>query len=158
MKSVLFSLLVAVIILSGCSPKENDSADMATDEPAIEVSVPLEGAWRMRSRITYENGLPVDTVNMGENFTQVKMYVDGSVMWSQMTPKDSAKWYGYGTYMVQDGGLIEMMEYGSDEFMVFLQTQNRFEFELIIEDDSYTQLGRDSLGLIANSEIYRRVN
>ena len=158
MKSVLCGLLVAVIILSGCSPKENDTADMVIDEPTIEVRGPLEGAWRMRSRITYEKGMPVDTVNISEIFTQVKMYVDGSVMWSQMTPKDSAKWYGYGTYMVQDGSLIELMEYGSDQFMEFLQTQNRFEFELIIEDDSYTQLGRDSLGLIANSEIYRRVN
>ena len=152
----LVSCMFLVTALSCTPPEDNEAETVIVEAP--DESLLIEGAWRMQSRITYENGLPIDTVVMGDRYAQVKMYVDGSVMWSQMTPEDSAKWYGYGSYMVMDGELIELMEYGSDEFMKFLQTQNKFEFELIIEDDTYTQIGMDSLGLPANAEHYVRVN
>ena len=141
-----------------CDQKTDDASETVVVEEMPSESELIEGAWRMKSRVTYENGIPVDTAKMGDRYAQVKMYVDGSVMWSQMTPEDSAKWYGYGTYMVLDGELIELMEYGSDEFMKFLQTQNKFDFELTIDENSYTQIDIDSLNQAVSAEFYVRVN
>jgi hypothetical protein len=85
------------------------------------------------------------------------MYSRGKVMWSRFSPRDVNEWFGYGSYRIVDGFLEERLEYASNAMMKIVDTTEVFRFELVIEDNAYSQIALDANGDRYNSENYERI-
>lgn len=117
----------------------------------------LEGVWEMKHQYIYENNVVQDTLFDVNGMRQVKMYSRGKVMWSRFSPRDVNEWFGYGTYTIVDGFLEERLEYASNAMMKIVDTTEVFKFELIVEENSYSQIALDENGDRYNSENYQRI-
>jgi hypothetical protein len=125
------------------------------DIPVNEAS--LEGVWEMKHQYIYENNEIQDTLFDVNGKRQVKMYSKGKVMWSRFSPRDVNEWFGYGTYTIIDGFLEERLEYASNAMMKIVDTTEVFRFELVLEENSYSQISLDANGDRYNSENYVRI-
>ena len=117
----------------------------------------IQGTWELDSFYFYE-GDNIDTVDKADGYRQVKMYYDGRVMWSRYVPQDSIGRFGYGSYKITDKELIETIEYGDAGMMSALDTMRVFTFELVLGDNSYSQINRDENGNRTFSENYTRID
>lgn len=122
-----------------------------------DTTLSLEGVWDLEHQFLYENDQVSDTLFNRSGYRQVKIYTKGKVMWSRFNPADSNEWFGYGTYEVKDGMLIEHLEYASNSMMKIIDTVAVFKFELVLMEDSYSQISLDSKGRRYNSENYIRI-
>jgi len=129
---------------------------------AISTSSPesmhsIEGTWELQSFYNYDGQNIVDTAELVDGYRQVKMYYDGKVMWSRTDPNDTIGRFGYGTYRITQDELIEVIEYGDHYMMEALDTIRQFNFELLLGDDTYSQINYDEEGNRTFSENYKRV-
>ena len=118
----------------------------------------LEGTWELNSFCNYDVNEKADTVRLPDGYRQVKMYYNGKVMWSRTDPNDTVGRFGFGKYRITADELIENIEYGDHYFMETLDTLREFRFELIIKDNSYSQITIDEEGRRSFSENYRKLN
>lgn len=118
----------------------------------------LEGTWELRSFCNYDQNENADTVRLTEGYRQIKMYYNGKVMWSRTDPNDTVGRFGFGSYRITTDELIESIEYGDHYFMQTLDTLREFRFELVIRDNSYSQITIDEEGRRSFSENYKKLN
>ncbi|XLS27804.1 hypothetical protein ACJD0Z_11420 [Flavobacteriaceae bacterium M23B6Z8] len=118
----------------------------------------IEGTWELVSQYSYDGVDVIDTIENTEGYRQIKMFYKGKVMWTRYVPKDSVEWFGYGSYTTTDSTLTETLEYGSESMMKIVDTMRVFNFELKIEDNSYSQITLDGDGNRLISENYKRID
>ena len=78
-------------------------------------------------------------------------------MWSRFNAADSVDWFGYGDYKVVDDQLIETLEYGSKSMNAAIQDAATFTFDLVIDENSFSQLSMDEDGHVIFAENYHRI-
>ncbi len=142
-----FLMLVLVLITSMTSSKLQTATNSS-----------LEGTWELINRYNYDESGISDTLQNVNGYRQVKIYSKGKVMWTRYSPDDPAEWFGYGSYTNTENMLREQLEFGSKTMMGIRDTVQIFEFELILDDDTYSQITRDDEGIRSFSENYRRID
>ncbi len=141
-----------------CKQKE-DNDKSVTNEDVIEnvEKQTLDGVWELVSFYNFEDNEVVDTVMNNINNRQVKMFKDGKVMWSRRAPDDKIDYFGYGSYEITDSTLTENLEYGSVAMLKVIDTMRVFDFELILGDNTFTQIDHGPEGDRIYSENYVRI-
>lgn len=118
----------------------------------------LQGTWELQNFYNYDGQEVTDTIPATEGYRQIKMYYNKKVMWTRYVPKDSVEWFGYGSYRITQDRLIETLEYGSTSMMQNVTPPMVFEFELVLKDDTYSQITIDEAGNRTFSENYKRID
>lgn len=142
-----FLMLILVSITSMTSAKLQTAANSS-----------LEGTWELINRYNYEETGVTDTLQNVNGYRQIKIYTKGKVMWTRYSPDDPAEWFGYGSYSNTDDALKEQLEYASASMMGITDTVQVFEFELILDTDTFSQITLDENGNRYFSENYRRID
>ena len=135
----------------------------AEEPPAMHT---IEGTWELQSFYNYDGQKIIDTVPLAEGYRQVKMYYNGFIMWTRTTSSDTKDpdgndvvgRFGYGTYVITENELIETIEYGDKGMMTALDTVRQFTFELVLKDQTYSQISSDEEGNRTFSENYLRLD
>jgi hypothetical protein len=158
MKNLALIFIIATCILS-CKQNAKDQTNMNSDvEKMKSESLTLEGVWELVSFYYYKDNVIIDTVINKPDNRQVKMYIDGKVMWSRRAPSDAIDFFGYGSYKFSDSTLTETLDYGSVEMLKVIDTMRVFTFEFKLQKDAFTQIDLDYDGNRIFSENYRRVH
>ena len=123
----------------------------------VKMEQALTGVWELKHQTFYDNNLVTDTMFNLNGYRQVKMYGKGHVMWTRYDATDTNDWFGYGTYEVKDGMLIEYIEYGSKEMMKALDTVRQFEFRLLIDNNTFSQVALNEEGDYDFAENYNKL-
>lgn len=118
----------------------------------------IEGTWELQSFYNYNGVAITDTVLPQTNYRQVKIYHGGKIMWSRYSLQDTIGRFGYGSYKLEGNQLKETIEYGDYQMMRALDTMRVFSFELMLSDDTYSQISWDEEGNRTFSENYVRIN
>lgn len=118
----------------------------------------IEGTWELDSFYSYDGQDITDTIEKSEGYRQVKMYSKGKIMWTRYVPDDPHGRFGYGSYRITEDELIETIEYGDDAMMKALDTMRNFTFELILKEDTFSQITLDEEGNRTSSENYKRID
>ncbi len=118
----------------------------------------IEGTWELQHFYQYDGQNVTDTTPPSKGFRQVKMYYNGKIMWSRTSSDEIAGRFGYGTYKITPDRLIEVIEYGDGQMMKALDTIRQFTFELVLTDDTYSQITIDEDGNRITSENYKRID
>ncbi|MBO0329430.1 hypothetical protein [[Muricauda] lutisoli] len=145
-KSVLLFTLIFVFLIVG---------SFKNHEPN---SPTIVGTWELQSFYNYDGENIIDTINKSDGYRQVKMYSKEKIMWTRYVPDDPHGRFGYGSYKVTDNSLVEVIEYGDDDMMKALDTMRNFTFELILNEDSFSQITVDEDGNRTFSENYKRID
>lgn len=150
MKKLLGLVFLMMILVS--------ATEFKSLEPTFMHS--LDGTWELQSFYNYaDDGQTIsDTVPKAEGYRQVKIYHNGYIMWTRYVPDQPNGKFGYGTYRITQDRLIETIEYGDAGMMKALDTMRVFEFELQLEDNSYSQITLDEEGNRTFSENYKRID
>ena len=151
MKNILFSLLIVFTFISCNNTPKN--VDTTTKEDKLS----LEGTWEMMGYYNYKDNEVTDSFNTNAGYRQVKMYTPTKVMWSKKVPTDSTEWFGYGNYKFNDTSLTEVLEYGSNMMNLVISERMEFNYELLIEENKFTQIELDEEGNRIYSENYVRI-
>src|SRR6056297_4241252 len=118
----------------------------------------LEGTWELVNIYNYDESGVSDTLQNINGYRQIKIYSKGKVMWTRYSPDDPAEWFGYGSYTNTENRLKERLEFGSAAMMAVIDTVKVFEFELILDKNTYSQITTDPEGNRTYSENYRRID
>lgn len=145
-KSVLLFTLILVFLIAGSFTGHESK------EPTIE------GTWELQSFYNYDGENVVDTIEKSDGYRQVKMYSKEKIMWTRYVPDEPNGRFGYGSYRVTDNSLTEVIEYGDDDMMKALDTMRNFTFELILKEDTFSQITVDADGNRTFSENYKRID
>jgi hypothetical protein len=150
MKSLLGIFLLLFITISATTP---DSKLESKEQKTIN------GTWELVSHYIYDGTNITDTILEKDNGgRQIKMYNNSKVMWTRIVPAISAEWFGYGSYSTTENRLYETLEYGSSTMMEMMDSIEVFEFELLLNDNSFSQITLDSEGYRVHSENYIRID
>lgn len=147
MKTKLISVFALLLLMLG----------LISFNPILSTSTDLEGPWKLKSIHIYEDNRIIDTIASSEEYKQIKIYSEGKVMWTRYVPKDSAEWFGYGSYKVNNGFLEETLEYGSTSMMKIIDTMRVFKFKLEFTKDEFSQITVDANGQYTQAENYERI-
>jgi len=145
-KSVLLFSLIFIFLTAGSFKGQK------TENPTIE------GTWELQSFYNYDGQNITDTIKKSDGYRQVKMYSKEKIMWTRYVPDEPNGRFGYGSYRVTDNSLIEVIEYGDDDMMKALDTMRNFSFELILKEDTFSQITVDADGNRTFSENYKRID
>ncbi len=148
MKKILGLVLLMAILVSATVITSSEPDTMHT----------IEGNWELQSFYNYDDQEISDTVPLPEGYRQVKMYNAGKIMWSRTDPNDTTGRFGYGSYKITDNELNETIEFGDYQMMRALDTLREFTFELILNDDTFSQISIDGSGNRTFSENYKRID
>ncbi|WP_248722301.1 hypothetical protein [Seonamhaeicola sp. ML3] len=156
MKNYAHLLLTAFLILASCNSKDKTSNTLPeTNENENEYT--LEGVWEIESYINYREG-KADTIWPSDERKQRKMFSKHKVMWSKLRTFDSLDWFGVGDYTLKDGIFTEVLDYGSKPVNKIIETSNKWSFNAVVTEDSFTQIMVDSLGNYIYAENYTKVD
>ncbi len=155
MKKHLTLLLILIFAVFSC--KDNNETSMAETTEETNKEYSLEGAWELDSFLNYSGDGTADTIKSSNSFKQMKMFSKTKIMWSRLRMGDSLEWFGVGDYTFNDGILTEDLEYGSKAMMQRINSNKVWEWEIIIDENTFTQITRDSLGSPIYAEMYHRV-
>lgn len=145
---ITLSVLACFVLLAFYNPFRGDLLQTKT----------LEGPWRLTSIYLFENNRLSDSIVSNEEYKQIKIYSNGKVMWTRYVPKDVDEWFGYGSYEVKEGKLIETLEYGSAAMMRVLDTTTVFTFKLELDEKHFSQISVDVNGNYTQAENYVRID
>jgi hypothetical protein len=148
MKKLLGLLFLMLILVSATEFSINKTDTMHS----------IEGTWELQSFYNYDGVAITDTVIPQTNYRQVKIYNGGKIMWSRYSLQDTIGRFGYGSYKLNGNQLKETIEYGDYQMMRALDTMRVFSFELMLSDDTYSQISWDEEGNRTFSENYVRIN
>lgn len=154
MKTCLL-LFISICLLHSCKNNTEPVSNINNTENT-EKPLSLEGTWEIISYLNYRGNGVIDTIKSSDNTKQIKMYSATKVMWNRLSASDSIEWFGYGDYKVEDGQLIETLEYGSRS-MNIIEGNNEFIFDIIIEKNAFTQTQMDREGQPVFAENYKRL-
>lgn len=155
MKKQLCIIIIGILSFTGCNNdvKQTNTVKQKENKELLT----LEGAWEIDSYINYRGDGKVDTINSSNEIKQMKMFSKTKVMWSKLREWDSLDWFGVGDYTYKDGILIETLEYGSKPMRNRIASKEPFDFDIIINENSFTQIETDSMGNPIYAETYHRV-
>ncbi|WP_047547615.1 hypothetical protein [Psychroserpens sp. Hel_I_66] len=148
-------IFIGVLTIFSCkneNPKTPDNSSIDTESP-----ISLEGAWELVGYYNYKDNKITDSFQTSQGYRQVKMYTNNKVMWSKYIPSDSSEWFGYGKYNINDSELTEVLEYGSEMMTKIIQEKKEFKHELIIKENSFSQIEIDEEGNRIYAENYKRI-
>tara|TARA_R110002167_G_scaffold29977_1_gene99500 strand:- start:2190 stop:2636 length:447 start_codon:yes stop_codon:yes gene_type:complete len=145
----IFGLIFLMLILVS-------AANLTTSQ--IQTGPSLEGTWELINRFNYDGQNVSDTLHNTNGYRQIKIYSKGKVMWTRYSPDDPAEWFGFGSYHNTENQLEEKLEYGSDAMMKVIDTVQVFKFELLLYQDTYSQITLDNEGNRTFSENYKRID
>lgn len=145
--TMAFSICVLVVTTSMISSKQQSTAQLS-----------LEGTWELVNRYNYDDNQISDTLQNVNGYRQIKIFSKGKVMWTRYSPDDPAEWFGYGSYSNTEDRLKEQLEFGSATMMGIRDTVQVFEFDLILDEDTYSQITTGPDGNRSFSENYRRID
>lgn len=148
MKKILGFIFLMLILVSATKFTTEDESSMHA----------IEGTWELQDFYQYDGDKIIDTTATSKGFRQVKMYYNGNIMWSRTSSDEIAGRFGYGTYKIIPDRLIETIEYGDAQMMLALDTIRQFTFELILNDETYSQINLDENGNRIFSENYKRID
>ncbi|HUH46745.1 MAG TPA: hypothetical protein VLZ54_06310, partial [Arenibacter sp.] len=112
----------------------------------------LEGTWELVSFNNYDGNDVIKTIPTTDGYRQIKMFYNGKVMWTRYVPKDSIEWFGYGSYTATDSTLTEKLEYMSASMRKVANENMEWKLDLILDQDTYSQIFVDEDGNRINSE------
>lgn len=119
----------------------------------------LEGTWELVSIYHYGDGVNItDTILKAEGYRQVKMFSKGKVMWTMYDPDKAGGRFGFGTYEISKDRLMEKMEFGDNILIKDMNQTDVFSFELMTDDNTYSQINFDGNNKRTFSENYIRIN
>ena len=144
--TMAFSIFLLVVTTSMISSKQQTT------------TTSLEGTWELINRYNYDDNQVSDTLPNVNGYRQIKIFSKGKVMWTRHSPDDPAEWFGYGSYSNTENKLKEQLEFGSATMMGIRDTVQVFEFELLLDEDNYSQITIDGEGNRSFSENYRRID
>ena len=146
------------IVLFFFTGQNNNSLDIATAEKASQnKELTLEGTWELVDYHNYVDNEVAETYGHREGYRQVKMFTKTRIMWTRKVPLDSTEYFGYGTYKIVDDNLVESLEYGSAAVLKAIDTMRIFSFELILTEDTFSQIEIGPEGDRIFSENYKRI-
>lgn len=152
MKKAIIITFSFLIFLS-CQDSENKQTVINNENQKPS----LIGAWELTGFYNYKNNVIIDSFTKSEDFKQVKIYSPTKVMWSKKVPNDTTDWFGYGSYAIDSTKLTEVLDYGSKVMNQVIKEKTKFEYELLLEKDKFTQIELDENGDRIYSEIYERI-
>lgn len=153
-----FTHLFFPIVLFFFGNQNNNSTDFATANNARQtITTTLEGTWELVDYYNYEDNNVIDTVKNQPGYRQVKMFTKTKIMWSRQVPRDSTEYFGFGSYTVNEGMLIETLEYGSESMLRVIDTMRVFSFELDLQPNRFSQIEIGPEGDRIYSENYVRI-
>lgn len=126
--------------------------------PKLQKKNTLEGTWELVSFNNYDGNDVVRTIPTTDGYRQIKMFYNGKVMWTRYVPKDSIEWFGYGSYTATDSTLTEKLEYMSASMRKIANENMEWQLELVLNEDTYSQIFTDDEGNRINSENYKRID
>lgn len=153
MKNTIF-LTALLLIFCAC---QNTEKSNQTDRNNTSKTASIEGTWELTSFYNYRDNKVVDSFTKRANFKQVKIYTPTKVMWSKKVPNDTTDWFGYGSYKINGDTLTETLNYGSKVMNEVIKDKVKFEYELLLEKDKFTQIELDENGDRVYSENYTRI-
>lgn len=148
MKKIVGLVILMLVLVSAASISTAEKNPMHS----------IEGTWELESFYNYDGQNIIDTVPASDGYRQVKMYYNGKIMWSRYVPVDKIGRFGYGSYQITEDQLIETIEYGDNEMMAAMDTMRIFTFELLLNDDRFSQISLDEDGNRTFSENYKRID
>ena len=153
MKKYLFIICIALIF--SCN---NNTSSANLDKAINKTETPtLKGAWELSSFLNYREDGTVDTIKSSNSFKQMKMFSKTKIMWSRLRTMDSLDWFGVGNYTFKDGILTEVLDYGSKAMNSRIKAKKNFIFNIILEENTFTQIEYDSIGKPIYAEKYLRI-
>ncbi len=156
MKTTLYFFLPILLFFTdnpNYSTIETNTTDIISNEDVLT----LEGTWELVDYHNYVDNDVADTYGHKEGYRQVKMFTKSRIMWSRKVPLDSTEFFGYGSYKIVDGNLIESLEYGSEAVLKTIDTMRIFSFELILTENTYSQITIGPEGDRIFSENYKKI-
>ncbi len=157
MKTIVSILLIASLLFSCKNKSDNTNVETIDHLENTEKNNALLGAWELVGYYNYVDNEVTDSFQTSEGYRQVKIYTNSKVMWSKYVPSDSSEWFGYGSYKISEGELIEVLEYGSEMMSRIIEEKKEFKHELIIKGDAFSQIEIDDDGNRLYAENYRRI-
>jgi|SRR5690606_13214439 len=146
MKKIIYPVVIVFgLILLSAIPNNNSQKSS------------IQGVWELVDRYTYDGNHVIDTIENTNGYRQIKMYSSDKVMWTRFVPLDSVEWFGFGSYHTEDSALVETLEYGSNSMMKIIDTMRKFQFKLVIDKNTYSQITLDNDGNPMFSENYKRM-
>ncbi|MEL0454679.1 hypothetical protein WJN01_00460 [Flavobacteriaceae bacterium SZ-1-7] len=156
MRKNLFFVLALSLFFIGCKNDTESTTQKAIEEALDEPSI--KGTWEMTSYLNYTGDGSVDTIKTSEKFMQMKMFSETKFMWNRFTTYHPSEWFGSGEYTFKNDTLTERTVYGSEALINVLEKDSIHRLSIVfIDNDSYMQTERDSLGNPIYGEIYHRV-
>ncbi|WP_323788654.1 hypothetical protein [Psychroserpens sp.] len=155
----LFYLFCITIVLYSCKTETTTENSESNENNIIEVdnNQSLEGTWELIGFYNYDNDTIKDSFNTSEGYRQVKMYTSSKVMWSKNVPTDSTEWFGYGSYSLNGNTLTEVLDYGSEIMSKIIQERKEFNYEIVLTENTFSQIEIDEDGNRIYSENYKRI-
>lgn len=163
MGSLRYLPIICLLTLFNCNDQsknvDSDNLEHAIDSTylATKVDSSLVGTWELTSYFNYEDNVIADTFGLRDGFRQIKMYSPTKIMWSRQVPKDSLQWFGYGRYKIENGQLVEHLEFGSEMMSEMIKENAEFRFELLMDENNFSQIQLDDEGNRLYSENYKRI-
>jgi len=148
MKKILGLVFMMLILVSATN----------LTSPKLQHKNTLEGTWELISFNNYDGNDVVRTIPATDGYRQIKMFYNGKVMWTRYVPTDSVEWFGYGSYTATDSTLTEKLEYMSASMRKIANENMEWQLELILNEDTYSQIFTDDEGNRINSENYKRID
>lgn len=153
MKTIITSLLILLVFVSCKDQKDTNTTIAKTD---INKHT-LVGVWEMKGYYNYNNNKIVDSFLSSDQYRQIKIYTPTKIMWSRLNTLDSTDWFGYGDYKTTDSTLTETISYGSNSMNKVIKNSNTFNFELVLNENTFYQIELDENGDRILSENYKRI-
>ncbi|NCO63202.1 MAG: hypothetical protein GW839_05550 [Flavobacteriales bacterium] len=154
MKTVL--LLLSLTFIVSCK----NNSETKIDDSQLEASAKeftMKGAWKLISYYNYQDNEVSDTISASDTNKQIKMYTDTKVMWSRFRDSDTLDWFAYGNYSIGNGILTEVLDYGSKSMNEAIKEQKEFNFKLILDANTFSQVQTDEEGNAIYAENYLRI-
>lgn len=155
MKKYPYLAFILLIVFANCNTNNKTTDTQVTVEKTEEY--PLQGVWEIHSYVNYR-GDTTDTIWPSNERKQRKMFSKSKVMWSKLRTFDSLDWFGVGDYTLKDGIFTEELDYGSKPVNKIIETSNKWTFNAVVTEDSFSQITVDSSGNYIYAENYIRVD
>ena len=144
MKHLIIYIWLSLVFISCENSKTNTTE---------KTEASIKGVWELTTKYFYENDIITDSVIVTSKNRHVKVFTVSKYMWTNM-PTDSIDWHAYGTYDFDGKKLVEHKEYSS---LSMSTHSGSATCEIIIGDNSYTQIFIDSIKAPYYAEKYKRI-
>lgn len=156
MKTNLFLFVTLITIVFSCNEvKEKKTETVVDDVENNELTI--IGTWERTSYYNYGEEEVVDSFQSSVANKHIKIFTPTKVMWCRNNSADLTEWFGFGSYVINDSLLTEILEYGSKSMNVTPEGTTVYEFKYNLEADKFSQIIFDDEGNPIFAENYIRL-